>query len=80
MSDFLVIIDKWPSCAELARDVGVDEHRPRMWRHRGIIPPRYWREVIRAAHARGHGDVTSDRLVAAYADSFPAQRLEETCE
>ena len=80
MSDFLVIIDKWPSAAELARDVGVEDHHPRMWRYRGVIPPRYWRQVVKAAQARGYRDVDSDRLVEAYAEIFPVPRPEEACE
>lgn len=80
MTDFVAIMDLWPSLAELARDVGVDEHRPRMWKHRGVIPPRHWPAVVNAAEARGFDGVTADRLSRAYAQALPVASTPETCE
>jgi len=59
---FAEVVALWPSAADLARDLGVQEVTARAWKTRGAIPPAYWLEVEAAATARGISYVTVDLL------------------
>lgn len=47
------IIDKWPSQAELANDLGEKPNTVSKWRQRGRIPPEQWLPMVAAAKRRG---------------------------
>jgi hypothetical protein len=77
MNCFAAILDLWPSGADLARDIGVETYLPRMWRHRGVIPPRYWPVIVDCARRRGFDGVSVEILSAAYADALAAPPIVE---
>lgn len=51
------VISLWPSCASLARDLGLDRKtgplRVRAWKRRNRIPPQFWTAIEEAAAKRG---------------------------
>lgn len=64
MTTFQSIISKWPSCAELARDIDQPYERVRMWSYRKSIPAKYWASIVEAAKKRGY-DIDQSALVSA---------------
>ena len=65
---FRAIIAKWPSMADLARDVGTTQGVVQAWSLRDSIPPQWWAPLLEAASARKLEDVTRaalDQTVAA---------------
>ncbi|WP_366656586.1 carph-isopro domain-containing protein [Fodinicurvata sp. EGI_FJ10296] len=48
-----MIINLWPSAADLARDIGVPYQTVAAWRRRNSIPPRHWQSIISAGSRRG---------------------------
>ncbi len=50
------------SPAELAADLGAPYGVVKQWKRRGAIPPGWWMQVVKAAHARGHHHVTTELL------------------
>jgi len=56
------VIDKWPSVADFARDIGVPYQTARFMKVRNSIHPRHWRKVVQAAKSRGYRGVTLDGL------------------
>lgn len=66
------IIAKWPSAAEMARDIGL--RRPghgAMMKMRGSIPAPYWSALVEAAEKRGIEGVTLEALAQAHAVPAP---------
>lgn len=62
------IIEKWPSAAEMARDLGL--RRPAhgaMMKMRGSIPSQHWPRLVDAAARRGLEGVTFETLAKAHA-------------
>ena len=57
----------WRSDADLGRDIGLPYPTVAAWKQRGSIPAAYWRDLIRAAHRRGHVNVTADLLAELHA-------------
>ena len=64
---FRAIIDRWPTVAAFAAEVGEKYPTVAAWRQRDSIPPRRWGAVVKAAHARGFTDVTYETLAGAAA-------------
>jgi hypothetical protein len=62
------LIDKWPSVADFARDLGVKYQTARFMKKRNSIHPRYWSKVLQAAKDRRIRGVTLEAL----ASSVPA--------
>lgn len=58
------LIARWPSMAELGRDLGLPYSTVAAWKQRGSIPVAYWRQLVGAARQRGFLDVNSDFLIA----------------
>jgi hypothetical protein len=56
------LIRLWPTVAEFARDLGQQPARVYKWSGRDSIPPQFWREVVRAAEARGIAVTVDDLL------------------
>lgn len=58
------IVSLWPDYETMARELGPDvkEHQPRDWARRGRIPAEYYRDITRAARARGLLHVTAELL------------------
>lgn len=61
----------WPSDAEFARDVGLKENHPSVFKDRRSIPVRHWPAIIEAAQRRAQEPggrkfkaVTADALLA----------------
>jgi hypothetical protein len=63
MSDVDTLIKRWPSMAELGRDLDLPYSTVAAWKQRGSIPVTYWRQLVSAARRRGLSDVTSDLLI-----------------
>lgn len=64
------IIEKWPSAAEMARDLGL--RRPghgAMMKMRGSIPIQHWPRLVDVAAGRGIEGVTYEALVVAHAQA-----------
>jgi len=54
MSNLAPIYEPWAGNAEqMASDIDENAITVRQWRHRGSIPPKYWRKIIAAAANRG---------------------------
>jgi len=64
---FRSIIDRWPTIAAFATEVGEKYPTVAAWRQRDSIPPRYWSVVVKAARDRGMTDVTFETLAQAAA-------------
>lgn len=64
---FRSIIDRWPTIAAFASEVGEKYPTVAAWRQRDSIPPRRWGAVVAAAQARGMTDVTLETLAQAAA-------------
>lgn len=60
------IFNKWPSLAELARDIGESPIAVRHWKRRGSIPGEYDVAIVNAASKRGQ-IVTYEMLALARA-------------
>lgn len=56
------LIHLWPTVAEFARDLGQQPTRAYKWSDRDSIPPQFWRDVVRAAEARGIAVTVDDLL------------------
>lgn len=67
MSTFRTIINQWPSIAEFATDIGVEENTAKQMRTRNSVNAKYWPAMVVGAQRRGI-DVTFESLAAAYAD------------
>lgn len=65
---FLDIIAKWPSLADLARDVGLPVKNVRRWHDIGSIPAEWFVTVEAAAARRGIGNVNVESLSKAAHD------------
>lgn len=63
MNDVDTLIKRWPSMAELGRDLDLPYSTVAAWKQRGSIPVAYWRQLVSAARRRGLSDVTSDLLI-----------------
>jgi hypothetical protein len=61
-STFRAVIDRWPSQAALADDVGVSEVRVQMWAFRDSVPPRLFPGLVTAAKRRGIEGITLELL------------------
>lgn len=46
------VIDKWPSQADLANDLGEKPNTVSKWRQRGRIPPEQWLPMVESARRR----------------------------
>lgn len=62
-STFRMLIDRWPSAAEFARQMGVEYQQVWGWYRRDSIPAAYWRDFIRVARKLGI-EVDADDLIA----------------
>ena len=63
------LLTKWPSGAELARDLGLKSHtHVACIKTRGRIPRAYWHDLVAAAERRGIKGVTLDTLRKIHAD------------
>lgn len=76
MDSFSAIIDRWPSLAAFAADLGVKYVTAQVMRHRDSISARHWGRLVKAARRRGFEGVTLDAL-AAIAASEPSRRDRE---
>lgn len=56
------LVQMWSRTRAFARDAGVAAPLVRQWMHRGTIPPRYWRGIVKGALVRGI-PVTIDTLL-----------------
>ena len=61
-----IIIAKWPSVADFARDLGLNYQTARFMKRRNSIPPRYWRKVAQVAKQRGIKGVSVENLEKTY--------------
>jgi hypothetical protein len=74
------IIEKWPSAADMARDIGL--RRPghgAMMKMRGSIPIQHWPRLVEAAAERGIQGVTFETLTLAHARTAQGGRVGEPC-
>lgn len=72
------IIEKWPSAADMARDIGL--RRPghgAMMKMRGSIPIQHWPRLVEAAAERGIQDVTFETLTLAHARAAQSGSVSE---
>lgn len=58
------LIDKWPTIAAFAADIGCGYEAARKMRDRGSIAPEHWAAVISAAKAEGISGVTYEWLAS----------------
>lgn len=65
MTTFRDIINQWPSLADFAADIGVEENTAKQMRTRNSVNARYWIPMVSAARRR-RIKVTMDVLAAAY--------------
>jgi hypothetical protein len=73
------IIEKWPTAAEMARDLGLRRSgHGAMMKMRGSIPVQHWPRLVEAASARGICDVTYETLTLAHARAVEAGQPVET--
>jgi hypothetical protein len=63
------IIAKWPSIREFGEDIGAEYNTAKHIRRRGLIPVRYWPQIVDAAQRRGFRNVTLHALTAGAASS-----------
>lgn len=63
MKTFREVIDRWPSAAALARDLGLQYNTVAGWVRRDSIPAESWAAVIAAAKARNLEGVDAEALV-----------------
>jgi hypothetical protein len=61
------ILRIWPRSIDLARELRISPPRIADWKKRNSIPAAYWRELIEAAHRRGHPEITTDLLANLHA-------------
>ncbi len=52
MNSFQEVLDKWPSMADLADDLGEKIHTVRKWHSRNRIPSSKWTSLIEAGKKR----------------------------
>lgn len=57
------LMDRWPTTAEFARDIGIKPTHAQTIRVRGRLPVEYWQRVIDAAAERGIRGVTAAFLL-----------------
>lgn len=62
ITTFRDVIERWPSLAAFARDIGVEEGTAKQWRSRSKIPAEYWSDIIVAAQERQIQAVTASLL------------------
>ena len=63
------IIDKWPSLAEFASDIGARYGTAKAMRRRQSIPAKYWGLVVSKADERGIEGITFEALATTNAGS-----------
>lgn len=61
------IFDVMGGTTSMARILGVGVSTASEIKRRGRIPAEYWRDIIRAAATRGHGDITAALLTDLHA-------------
>ncbi|KQT54591.1 hypothetical protein ASG43_03125 [Aureimonas sp. Leaf454] len=66
------MIDKWPSLADFAADIGVEYGTAKQMRRRDSVAGRYWLTMQEAAKRRAISDVTVGTLAAAAAAQSPS--------
>jgi hypothetical protein len=59
---FAALMERWPSQAALAADVGETPNLIRSWKFRNSIPPTHWRLLVEAAERRGIAGITLEHL------------------
>ena len=59
------ILDRWPTLADLARDIGAPLATVRSWRRRDSIPAHCWDAVIWAARKRRLRGVSQTSMMLA---------------
>lgn len=57
----------WPSLADFASDIGVEENTAKQMRTRNSVNPVYWPSMMEGARCRKIDGVTFEALTAAYA-------------
>ena len=62
MNDFNSIIGLWPSVAEFAVDLGIENSHAHAMKARNAITPRYWPALVNAARRRKFSGVTYEAL------------------
>lgn len=62
MNSFADVIDKWPSGAEMARDIGIKPTHLQTMKARGSIPSKFWPDIVAAAAQRGLPGITLELL------------------
>jgi hypothetical protein len=72
MKSFSEIIDRWPSVAEFAADLGVPANHARTMKARNSIPAERWIAVTQAAQTRGIDGITLESLAMLAADRAPS--------
>jgi hypothetical protein len=66
------LIDRWPSIADFANDVGCSYEAARQMRRRNSMPSAYWLRAVEAAKARAIADVSLEALAAHAAKDLEA--------
>lgn len=67
MNTFQDIINGWPSLADFASDIGVEENTAKQMRTRNSVNPVHWPSMIDGAKRRKIVGVTFEALTSAYA-------------
>lgn len=68
-----ILLDKWPSNADLAHDLGLSYFTTAAWRRRDSIPPLHWEILVQAARRRRISGVTYI-VLRHLAETRPARR------
>lgn len=68
MVDFRNIISRWPSVADFAADIGVEENTAKQMRTRNRVNGRYWLSMIEGASTRGFALLLKELNEAAAAE------------
>lgn len=70
------IIEKWPSAAELSRDLGLrHESHATVMKYRGSIPSTYWMRMIEAAKDRKIEGISLEVLAEAHAPQSATEQV-----
>ena len=64
-----LIIDKWPTLADFAEDIGVSENTAKQMRTRNSINSRYWTALIEGAQIRSIPNIDYEALASPMAVS-----------
>lgn len=72
LDNISTLIDRWPSIAEFAGDVGCSYEAARQMRRRNSIPSAYWLRAVEAATARGIDGVSLEALAVHAAKDLEA--------